>query len=1197
MQSQIGSQKSATSVYSDYHPQFTTDYASPQSDKPDIDQELRRLKQEQEEYIVHRSSLQSNPVPPNALNLSLDRQSSINEYAQQNADEQWGDPYATASIHSPPMSATSFKSKGSARSRGSHRAPRKASTPARFEPNREGRPLDSPMTATTATSPVMSNSHFQIAQSMTSHDERTLSIVPSIAPVQDDTASLSIVPSVAPTQDDYQQSSIVPSIAPTNLEHTSSVNENQLIDPTVLQYTPSNLDRNASIASNRTIPQSIFKDFDGVHLSPLVDEEIREEDERELILENLEAEAKSERGGDEVRPTSEYELWFQQQWQQAENHIHKDEHSEVHSHSGSIHGAAEGSRRSVTPQPWAEPPPEEGMHYYPAPVPRDIKLPQRLSRQLPAEKMAKRRSQVLGELGSEARKSAIWLQDDHENSVQQVPPGLESPTRAAEHRKQRSIANVKNLPPQLRASIFFGQEAVPHHVELKDGSATATLEHMLDVSVMGPPKEELGPRHPDAVGKRRKSRGSMSALDNDGRNSRASMISGALKSGRASRASILSSPLGETKTDGRASRASMLSGNGSASFDGLAQAGNRSSSAMSLSRFSFEDVRNSSALELENPALRVVNGSKQGDEFEHNRHLDSRSDLHALEGDQDLDDHGDVHRVSGEPGDAEVDGGQLEVKEEEEEGEERDSDEFDEAIHGPPTTLLAELQLRKQKLKQRNRTAVSAFPNGMHSTLLEMDAVAQIEKKRRKGKPTTLAWEDPSAKGTPAEADDDDVPLGMLFPEKKGLIAKGRNEWDRPLGLLQQKEREENEPLSKRRNRLFGAQQPISAQQATQMQESFQESQQTAGQQHDKEGSEHEGETLAQRTRRLRSTRALDDAIGGKSRDGAQSRALSEDFASEMISTFGPVDGAKQDVDVEKRHSQENALDAEPESETLGQRRRRLQREAAAGQVATGAGSGTPMLQPNPSMGNLLAQVPASAFAARNVSGESGVSSGLLGANDEKRARERQQIADQNFRSSSGMGINTPLVDAGQRDAQGSKDVMNRGGAGRRQTFMPGQYSGLRSKSSQDLLQNTGQQQPQQSQQQQNPWAGIAPQTFSQGLGAVGSNFQSSQSPKQPFPNFVGNSGAAMFASDPKGGVTHQPNQGSMLWSQEQSRRVSMLPRQWSDGNFGFMGTGPGKTYASHAQVQQPSYEQMQGPAMSDLQRAKIEQWRTSIMQ
>ena len=91
---------------------------------------------------------------------------------------------------------------------------------------------------------------------------------------------------------------------------------------------------------------------------------------------------------------------------------------------------------------------------------------------------------------------------------------------------------------------------------------------------------------------------------------------------------------------------------------------------------------------------------------------------------------------------------------------------------GAPTTLLAELQLRKAQQKLRNRTAANAFPTGMHSTLLELDAVTQLQQKSRRQKHVALAWEDKEVVDRD-NYDDDDVPLGVLYPDKEISRGKG----------------------------------------------------------------------------------------------------------------------------------------------------------------------------------------------------------------------------------------------------------------------------------------------------------------------------------------------------------------------------------------------------------------------------------------
>ncbi|EGE00255.1 hypothetical protein TESG_07618 [Trichophyton tonsurans CBS 112818] len=127
-----------------------------------------------------------------------------------------------------------------------------------------------------------------------------------------------------------------------------------------------------------------------------------------------------------------------------------------------------------------------------------------------------------------------------------------------------------------------------------------------------------------------------------------------------------------------------------------------------------------------------------------------------------------------------------EEEEEEEDDKEEDDDERkdDEPIFGPPTTLLAELQMRKHQQKMRTRTAATA--------------VAQRQREKRDKGRVTLAWEGHQGTGQD-ELDDDDVPLGVLFPEQSRL-----QDENRPLGLMEKLVLEESEPLSRRRARIRG---------------------------------------------------------------------------------------------------------------------------------------------------------------------------------------------------------------------------------------------------------------------------------------------------------------------------------------------------------------------------------------------------------
>lgn len=278
-----------------------------------------------------------------------------------------------------------------------------------------------------------------------------------------------------------------------------------------------------------------------------------------------------------------------------------------------------------------------------------------------------------------------------------------------------------------------------------------------------------------------------------------------------------------------------------------------------------------------------------------------------------------------------------------------------------PTTLLAELQLRKQQQRSRNRTAATTFPNGMHSTLLELDTVAQIEKQSRKLKHITLAWEDPEAHYLgPENQDDEDTPLGILFPGRKALISgsMGKFEEDRPLGLMEKREVEDNEPLSRRRARLRGDL-PASRSRSPAKRNSAMYALEVPGLTEIKaeEVVGDDGETLGQRMRRLK-------AQGGTA-TGLQSRPISGDFTSEVMSQLGGIMKTEGDGTNKKA--------VETEEETLGQRRKRLQ----AGQEARFRenerskqidASSRPPIKPRPSMANILQSHPAA--GARQASSE-----------------------------------------------------------------------------------------------------------------------------------------------------------------------------------------------------------------------------------
>ncbi|GAD97056.1 conserved hypothetical protein [Paecilomyces variotii No. 5] len=486
---------------------------------------------------------------------------------------------------------------------------------------------------------------------------------------------------------------------------------------------------------------------------------------------------------------------------------------------------ASGSERYDDPQTG------QNMVYYPAPVPMMLNLPPRLSQRPPVSEQEKRRTQLLGALASDNRKS--------------VAAGVEH-----QEEDNQSRNRLSKLPPQLRASVFFAQPSSQVDVKMQNGSAVATLDSILDASAHAPVTAFTD--HPFAghVG------------------------SDVYKRGQANASS-------RNLADKKKKRKSLLGLRSSTFSPGRKEGGETSETEAEMAESNLEDT-----------PLRS-----------------STYDLHDTNGD---------HHAGAHSGQEESDGS--------EEGEEGEGDEDDELDYaGAPTTLLAELEMRKKEQKQRTRTAATAFPNGMHSTLLELDAVAQVQSKSRQRRPVTLAWEHPDVHKQDGE-EDEDVPLGVLFPGKNSAADENR-----PLGLMEKRELEENEPLSKRRARLRG--EPVVPRGPSAMRRA---STMHAGDIPKPEEAESgdENETLAQRLQRLREEK------------NRTSTVISSDFASEVLAHF---EKKTEEEETEKKPEQ-------PQEETLGQRRRRLQQEAKARQ-STSAGLGTPKFRR--SMADILQAHPA----------------------------------------------------------------------------------------------------------------------------------------------------------------------------------------------------------------------------------------------
>ncbi len=579
---------------------------------------------------------------------------------------------------------------------------------------------------------------------------------------------------------------------------------------------------------------------------------------------------------------------------------------------------------------YVDPNTKQQMLYYPARVPAMLNLPPKLSKNPKATtERNQRRSKILSAMPQAARDSRVWLPDPLEGDLgsplmeseeqpqpydrsleatqtaegsepQQSPelpadqasPSTDQPAEAESPRqfrrpprltdvnKRKSRMSTMDLPPQLRASVFFDLPSTSPQIEVKNGSAMATLDSILDASATAPVSAftdhvyagKLGSEVYGVIKKRPKKKNAAEDLQLP--------ASTAVAPDTKKRSSFLSL-IGHTRKNSEpvnaADRRSMLGADG------------------------------------------VV------DEV----HIAPREDGDALS-----------------PGLSEGDAALAPDKDEEESAEEEeDEDEDEDNVYlGAPTTLLAELQLRKQQQKLRTRPAHKAFPNGLHSTLLELDAVAEVERKARKGKKINLAWEDPTLKPDAQDEDEDeDVPLGMLYAAR----AAGHNdisavaaELNRPLGLMERKALEDSEPLSRRRDRLqgrepvasmylgagLGAHGPNKRQSmmtltptiaalnnAGAISSGQQNGPSPQQQQQEEPEEEVESETLGERMRRLKAKEAS---------ELPRARPVSVAFTAELLTQFrDPQEDAKEN-DKGKAISRGKENDPPEEEETLGQRRR-----------------------------------------------------------------------------------------------------------------------------------------------------------------------------------------------------------------------------------------------------------------------------------
>ncbi|KAL2134161.1 hypothetical protein VTI74DRAFT_860 [Chaetomium olivicolor] len=663
------------------------------------------------------------------------------------------------------------------------------------------------------------------------------------------------------------------------------------------------------------------------------------------------------------------------------------------------------------PTSYFDPATGQQMLYYPAPVPAMLNLPPKLSKKPNVMTRDMRRTQVMSALPKASRESRVWLPDPTkslrgsqdapfiadflgESGAQDVPadpvaapPEMEAGTQPhsaharqaseastihppaeqremrrpqrlkdAENRKSRPMT-LEGLPPQLRASAFFDLPSETPKIKVKDGSAMDTLDSLLDASTVAPVSAftdhvfagKLGAEVYGPEKTKKKSKKSMSGsvvVPEEKAAKRKTLVK------RNSSGNLL-----EPDAEEKPKRKTLVKRNSSANLL------DPSTEKKQASRFS------------------IFGPKRTADDDPDD---DSRSGSHIVDSDK-------RSRRSASPNQLAPDTDE-ETEEEEEEHP---------VYQGPPTTLLAELQLRKQQNKLRTRPVQHVYPEGMRSTLLELDAVAEVERKARHGKRVTLAWEDPAAK--PQDSDEDeDVPLGMLYAAKAAGAAGNRSstmdisalmsEVHRPLGLMERREMEENEPLSRRRDRLHGkvteqlptslavlqkrmtmipAGEPGSGlrsqsrlalplpQSAGSRAGSMLGSRpgSAAGEKAnaaEESDPEIEGETLAARKARLAAENPL-----------PRPRPVSGAFSAELLREFGPEDEPDKDKTHSRNPSATSAKENAPpqgevhipeEEETLGQRRRRLQREREAREremaFSTLNRAATPLgLKPNPPAG------------------------------------------------------------------------------------------------------------------------------------------------------------------------------------------------------------------------------------------------------
>ena len=705
--------------------------------RSNLDEELRKMRAEQYRSDSRRSSVFDNSIEEGVAMPSASRRPSYGSNAC------YSNMSLNSAARSGGFSPTGYRGspRNSVKGRSASYAQRFAQLP---EPEKEGKPLDSPVSGGSA-SIIRPSRSKPNALRITNEDESSPEMDVRTPPEN----SPSALPELAEPEHSHENSSL--------------------------------LMRSNTNASTDTYSQAngLFTDFDGVHITPqayVLDEVTSSETPEEIGLPNM---------------------------------------PKRRSHLG-------------RPLSYAAPPPGQISVYYPAPVPEVLDLPDRLSKLPPSAVKDRRRTQVLKGLPAEARRSAMWLPGVPESEQEGAYSGPRGDSLNAQE-------DATDLPPQLRASTFFEYPAVSQVIEIKDGSAMATLDSILDASVHAPVTAFTD--HPIAgnLGKE---------------------VYGRPQTARRSTVNLMG-----TNADQRPS-----SPNRRSTFMGDMQ--KRTSSLLSWG-FGRRKSHDSNGDEVEMNA--AGNGVVDPDLTKRNVEEQYHSAAELVEGIVDEQTPLTIY----------------------------------------PTTLLAEREIRHQQQKDRGRTAVSAFPGGMRSTLLELDTVTQLQQQSQKGKHIQLAWEDRKAQHSGAEGpDDDDVPLAILYPSSKIVMNHKASRFDenRPLGLIEKREMEDNEPLSHRRARLKGIPLPLPEKEDPNRKPTMVglEVQGLSGNRRGSFPPEVEGETLAQRQKRIKG--------------GQQNRLPSSEFTSEIMSQFGGLPG----------NTDKPLIAPDPDDQSLSQVRKRVLAERAA---------------------------------------------------------------------------------------------------------------------------------------------------------------------------------------------------------------------------------------------------------------------------